>query len=136
MLQVRKLCFCGIYAIFFHCCFMNETQVLMAVSRFFCSFFSRNNSLEEGFTFHCWGPSFLSEEGVWGEGHPMGGIGFSGGVPGHSECLFMWKIIFSSPVLYTNKKYVSYVWTVLCLCILPSFSLPFNVVAKTNMSFC
>ena len=57
---------CGIYAIFFHCCFMNETQVLMAVSRFFCSFFSRSNFLEGGFTFYCQGPSFLSGGG--GEG--------------------------------------------------------------------
>ena len=96
---------------------MNETQVLMAVSRFFCSFFSRSNFLEGGLTFYCQGPSFLSGGGRGR--HPMGGIGFSGGVPGHSECLFMWKI-FPSPVLYTNKKYVSYVWTVLCLCILPS----------------
>ena len=47
------------------------------------------------------------EGGGGGGGHPMGGIGFSGGVPGHSECLFMWKN-FSSPVLHTNKKYVSY----------------------------
>ena len=31
----------------------------------------------------------------------------------YSEYLFMWKTFLSSPVLYTNIKYVSYVWTVL-----------------------
>ena len=35
MLQVRKSHFCGISAIFFQCWFMNETQVLMTVSKFF-----------------------------------------------------------------------------------------------------
>ena len=38
-------------------------------------------------------------------------------IQSHSECLFMLNFL-SSPVLYTKSKYVSYVWTVLCLCIL------------------
>ena len=48
MLQVRKSHSCKISAIFFQCCFMIETQVLMAVSDFF-GFFSRNNLLEGSF---------------------------------------------------------------------------------------
>ena len=38
----------------------------------------------------------------------------------YSEYLFMWKTFLSSPVLYTNIKYVSYVWTVLYLYVLTS----------------
>ena len=38
MLQVRKLRFCGISAIFFQCCFMSETQALMTVSDFWVFF--------------------------------------------------------------------------------------------------
>ena len=71
--------------------------------------------------------------------------------------------ILSSPLLYTNSKYVSYVWTVRYLYILTSSNiseiymtahfeyfcditcfahplsqrtLPFNSVTKGNMSFC
>ena len=44
MLQVRKSHSCGISAIFFQCCFMIETQVLITVSDFFC-FFSRVGSV-------------------------------------------------------------------------------------------
>ena len=83
----------------------------------------------------------------------------------YSEYLFMWKTFLSSPVLYTNIKYVSYVWTVLYLYVLTSSNiseiymtayfehtplwyiicfahplsqciLPFNLVTKANMSFC
>ena len=52
---MTKSRFCGISAIFFQCCFMSETQILMAVSDFF-AFFSRNHFLEGGFTFPWWEP--------------------------------------------------------------------------------
>ena len=50
MPQVRESCCCGIFAFFFQCCFMIETQVLMTVSDFL-GFFSRNHFVERGFTF-------------------------------------------------------------------------------------
>ena len=50
MQQVRKSCFCQISAIFFQCCFMCETQVLMPYSNF-SDLFSRNHFLECGFIF-------------------------------------------------------------------------------------
>ena len=63
MLQVRKSRSYGISAIFSHCCFMIEVQILMTVSNFL-RFFSRNYFLEGGFTFQCRGEG----EGVcvWG----------------------------------------------------------------------
>ena len=81
MLQVKKLHYCGISAVFFQCCFMIETQVLMTVSDFL-RFFSRNHFLEGGFPFQ-WGvisqlgASFLCAEGRGGG--RMRGIGFDGG---------------------------------------------------------
>ena len=69
MLQEIKPDSCGISAIFFQCCLMIETQVLMTVSDFL-KIFSRNHFLEGGFTFQ-WefvsqmgGASFLSEGGT------------------------------------------------------------------------
>ena len=76
----------------------------------------------------------------------------------------MWKKFLSSPVLYTNSKYISYIWTVLYLYILTPSNiseiymtayfedlcdmlyalrihsaskhfLPFNSVAEANISF-
>ena len=44
MLQVRKLCFWGIFVIISQCCFVSDRQVLMTVSGSF--FFSRNYFLE------------------------------------------------------------------------------------------
>ena len=81
MLQERKSRSCGISAIFFQCCFMIETQILMTVSDF-SGFFSRNHFLEGGLTFQ-WGvclsvrgrTSFLSGRGGWAL---HGGIGFDG----------------------------------------------------------
>ena len=70
MLQVRKSHSCEISAIFFHCCFMIETQTLMTASDF-SVFFSRNHFLEGGFTCQ-WGECF--SDGVefifkWEEGY-------------------------------------------------------------------
>ena len=62
MLQERKPHFCGIFATFFQCYFMSETQVLMTVSNF-GGFFSRNYFLDGGFTFQ-WGGIWFSVE--WG----------------------------------------------------------------------
>ena len=75
MLQERKPHFCGIFATFFQCYFMSETQVLMTVSNFF-GFFSRNYFLEGGFTFQ-WGGIWFSVE--WGlnfkrRGAPLGAL--------------------------------------------------------------
>ena len=79
MLQVRKPYFCGISAIFFQYCFMNETQVLIAVSNLF-GFFSRNYSLEGGFTFQ-WGEGgFTFQQGEGGFTFQWGGGGGGGGV--------------------------------------------------------
>ena len=64
MLQLRK-CFCGISTIFFQCCFMSETQVLMIFSDFFFCFFSRSHFLEGGFIFQ-WGASFLGASALMG----------------------------------------------------------------------
>ena len=44
MLQMRKLRFCRIFANFFQCCFMSETQVLVAVSDFLDFHFLGNSS--------------------------------------------------------------------------------------------
>ena len=52
--------------IFFQCCFMSETQVLMTVSNF-RGFFSRNHFLRGGFTFQ-WG-NFIFK---WGAPHRGG----------------------------------------------------------------
>ena len=73
--QVRKSHSCGISAIFFWCCFMIETQVLMTVADFL-RLFSRSHFLEGVFTFQWgdwffrWGALFLSVGG--GGQHPMG----------------------------------------------------------------
>ena len=68
---------------------MSETQVLMTVSDFFPNifgFFSRNNFLEGGFTFHWGGDSFLS-----GGATPWGfkkNLGMGGGVvAGHPSTM-------------------------------------------------
>ena len=82
MLQVTKSHFCGIYPIFFRCCSMGETQVLMTVSNF------------SGFFL-----GIISWKGVsWGDVCPMGGTGFDGffkkitGWRGHPLCPFnMWN---------------------------------------------
>ena len=77
MLQVIKSDSCGISAVFFHCCFMIKTQVLMAVSDF-SGIFSRKHFLEVGFTFQWqvyflrWGASFLSWGCPWGASVLMG----------------------------------------------------------------
>ena len=84
MFEVRKSRSCGISAIFFQCCFMIETQVLMTVSDF-SRFFSRNHFLEERFTFQwevCffrWRMGFIFKWGGGGAPCPMRGIGFDGG---------------------------------------------------------
>ena len=59
MLQVRKSRFCGISAISFQCCFMSETQILMAVSNFcnFSFFFSEGGEDR--------GPSVFTEKEGW-----------------------------------------------------------------------
>ena len=44
MLQVRKSCSCGIFAIFFQCCFMIETQAINEGFRFFRVFFQESLS--------------------------------------------------------------------------------------------
>ena len=83
MLQVKKLHSCGISAIFFQCCFMIETQILMTVSDFL-GFFSRNHFLEGDFTFQ-WGGGEVGCFSAGGfiftckRGCPMRGIGFDGG---------------------------------------------------------
>ena len=86
MPQVRESCCCGIFAFFFQCCFMIETQVLMTVSDFL-GFFSRNHFVERGFTFQ-WEDlffrrvaSFLS---VCGRCH-MGALVLMGGGGGGKE---------------------------------------------------
>ena len=82
MLQLRKSYFCGISVIFFQCCFMSETQVLMSFPIFrFSGFCSRNNFLEGGFTFQCGDVFFSWEEASFlSEGVLHGnGIGFDGG---------------------------------------------------------
>ena len=72
MLQVIKLGSCGISAIFFQCCFMIETQVLMTVSDF-SGIFSRNHFLEGGFTFRWKGVCF--SDGIrGGVGGGRGGV--------------------------------------------------------------
>ena len=53
MLKVRKSRFCEMFANFFQCRFMNETQVSMTVSNFL-GLFSRYHFLEGDFTFQ-WG---------------------------------------------------------------------------------
>ena len=54
MLQVRKSSFCGISTNFFRCCFMSETQVLMAVSDF-SDFFLLGIISWKGASFFNWG---------------------------------------------------------------------------------
>ena len=80
MLQERKPLFCGIFATFFQCYFMSETQVLMNVSDFL-GFFSRNYFLEGGFTFQ-WEGIWFSVE--WSlnfkrRGAPLGSLALMGG---------------------------------------------------------
>ena len=103
MLRLRKSHFCGISVIFFQCCFMCETQILMTFSNFggffflesfpgrgfYCSMeggsflsagallggrFSGNHFLKGGFTFQWRGGSFLS-----GRVPHSWGISFDGG---------------------------------------------------------
>ena len=55
MSTLTKICFCGIFAIFFQCCFMIETQVLMTVSNF--SVFFQESFPGRGFDFSMRGGS-------------------------------------------------------------------------------
>ena len=75
MLQLRKSYFCGICTLFFQCCFMHETQVLMTVSdsSFFLAIIPWG-----GITFQC--------EGLVKREYPMGiqkiiGMGGGGACP-------------------------------------------------------
>ena len=79
MLQVRrKPRLCGISVIFFQCCFMSETQLLMIDSDFFF-FFSRNHFLKGAFTFQLEGDFIFKCVFVGGGEAPHGGISFDGG---------------------------------------------------------
>ena len=53
MLQVRKSRFSGISAIFFQCCFMSRTEVLITVSNFF-GFFFQESFPGRGLCFSMW----------------------------------------------------------------------------------
>ena len=75
MLQVRKSCSCGICAIFFQCCFMTETQVLITASDF-SEFFSRNHFLEGGFALQ-WRVVFQLRSFIFKWGMPRWGGGAS-----------------------------------------------------------
>ena len=72
----KKIMFLWNSTIFFQCCFMSETKVLMTVSDF-SGFFSRNHFLEEGFIFQWRGGGIFSVGGlnfyVGGRGCFMGG---------------------------------------------------------------
>ena len=79
MLQMIKSDSCGISAIFFQCCFMIETQVLMTVSNFFGFFLGiisrKGASLFKGGSvcFSDGGSSFLRGRGAsWGASILMG----------------------------------------------------------------
>ena len=96
MLQVIKSDSCRILAIFFQCCFMIETQVLMTVSNF-SGIFSRNHFLEGGFTFQ-WGrggvPILI---GGFKENCRMGG----GGYPTCSPPSPLWETLglYTAPTM-------------------------------------
>ena len=94
MLQVRKSRSYGISAIFFHCCFMIEAQILMTISNFL-RFFSRNYFLEGGFTFQCRGE---------GEGVCVGVVCFSDGgfifkCVCVCVCVCMWRCPLEASIL-------------------------------------
>ena len=105
MLQVIKSDSCRISTIFFQCCFMIETQVLMTVSGFSGIFF-RTHFLEWGFTFLYegfflrWGASFLSGGVPWGTLILIGGGGgfqkksSDGGAPSHAPPPPLWETLF------------------------------------------
>ena len=98
MLQVIKSDSCGISAVFFQCCFMIETQVLMAVSDF-SGIFSRKHFLEVGFTFQWqvyflrWGASFLSWGCPWGASVLMGEFSKKNCRGGHPPCPPLWETL-------------------------------------------
>ena len=92
MLQVRKSRFCGIAVIFFQCCFLSETQVLMTVSDF--GFFSRNPFLKRGFIFQREVLHFQAEVAPHGDISFDGRGGFVGVPPmpptmGNPDCTGM-----------------------------------------------
>ena len=78
MLQVRKLCSCGISAIIFQCCFIIG---LNSSFQFFRVFFLGIISWKGASLFKGWGACFSVglHFYVW-EGHPMGDINFDGGL--------------------------------------------------------
>ena len=79
MLQVRrKPRLCGISVIFFQCCFMSETQLLMIDSDFFFFFFFYH-FLKGAFTFQLEGDFIFKCVFVGGGEAPHGGISFDGG---------------------------------------------------------
>ena len=92
MLQARESLSSGIFAIFFQCWFMIETQVLMTLSNFLV-FFSRNHFLEGASLFNgvvCFsvkrGGSFLRGGGV---PHVSANVLWGGGVGGRKKSEFI-----------------------------------------------
>ena len=67
MLQVRKSRFSGISAIFFQCCFMSRTEVLITVSNFFVFFFQESFP-GRGLCFSMWGGGGGGVFFKWGRG--------------------------------------------------------------------
>ena len=118
MSQVRKSCSCGISAIYFQCCFMIETQVLMIVSNF------SGFILERGFTFN-WGGGWFWDGGTpflsGGGGH--GGHWFWWGGRGSKKIIewegdphalpTMGNPVNTRPHCFINKKCFAQIW---CKC--------------------
>ena len=130
MLQVIKLDSCGIPAIFFQCCFMIETKVLMRVSDFL-EIFSRNHFLEWGFTlqwgscFSYRGASFLSGGAPWGASILMGGFQktVGGGVPPpHTPPHYGKPCQEKTSLLFWSSTKWNYVYIIISYCSQPLFS--------------